>query len=250
MPVLRIEKTKDYTVMSNYHLRDKGISLKAKGLLSYMLSLPDYWEYSISGLAAICKEGPDCIRATVQELESAGYITRSRVRAENGRLGGTEYVVREFPTQKKPMQENPAQVTSTQDVTRQINTNQTSTISINNVLKNNTPLSPKGKKSKSELPVPSQSETGFSDKMQEAFEDWLAYKKERREPYKETGLKTLLKKLKTSVDQHGEEAVIDMLTRTIAAGYQGPVWDWLKKAKPKVEQDPWYYDPGSLEGSL
>lgn len=91
-----------------------------------------------------------------------------------------------------------------------------------------------GKKKKEQMKthIPSQQETGFSDEMQEAFEDWLNYKKERREPYKDTGLKTLLKKLKSNIEQYGEEAVIDMLTKTIAAGYQGPVWDWLTKSKP------------------
>ena len=125
MPVIRIEKQKNYTIMSNYHLQDRNISLKAKGLLSYMLSLPDYWEYSITGLASICKEGPDCIRSTVQELEEAGYITRNRQRLENGQLGGIEYVVRERPVESqdadKPISENPTQAEVTVENPRQIN---------------------------------------------------------------------------------------------------------------------------------
>lgn len=94
------------------------------------------------------------------------------------------------------------------------------------------------KKENQPVRIPTQLETGFSDTMQEAFEDWLSYKKERREQYKDTGLKTLVKKLKSSVEQYGEEAVIDMLTRTIAAGYQGPVWDWLTKAKQEPKEKP------------
>lgn len=74
MAVFRVEKTRNYTVMSNYHLRDKSLSLKAKGLLSLMLSLPENWDYTTRGLAYICKDGVDSICATVRELEGAGYI--------------------------------------------------------------------------------------------------------------------------------------------------------------------------------
>ena len=78
--VFRIERNRDYTVMSNHHLRDTGLSLKSKGLLSMMLSLPEEWNYTTRGLAAICKEGADCIGSDLRELEQAGYIVRSRIR--------------------------------------------------------------------------------------------------------------------------------------------------------------------------
>ncbi len=80
MSVFRVEKSKDYTVMSNYHLRDKALSLKAKGLLSQMLSLPEDWDYTMKGLSAINRESIDAIRQAVKELEQAGYIIRSRNR--------------------------------------------------------------------------------------------------------------------------------------------------------------------------
>jgi len=99
MAVFRVERTHNYTVMSNYHLRDKGLSLKAKGLLSQMLSLPEDWDYTLAGLAKINAEGRDAIRAAVQELEQAGYIRRSRVRDDKGCLRGTEYVIYERPQQ-------------------------------------------------------------------------------------------------------------------------------------------------------
>ena len=87
MAVFRIEKTRDYTVMANHHLRNTALSLKAKGLLSLMLSLPEDWDYTTKGLARICRDGVDSICATVRELEDAGYIIRERVRNANGRLG-------------------------------------------------------------------------------------------------------------------------------------------------------------------
>lgn len=81
MAVFRVERTRDYTVMSNYHLKDTGLTLKAKGLLSMMLSLPDEWNYTTRGLASICKESVETIGKTLRELESAGYLTRRQLRA-------------------------------------------------------------------------------------------------------------------------------------------------------------------------
>lgn len=80
MAVFRVQKTQNYTIMSNHHLRNKALSLKAKGLLSLMLSLPEDWDYTTRGLASICKEGVDSVCATVRELEAAGYIIRRRIR--------------------------------------------------------------------------------------------------------------------------------------------------------------------------
>ena len=99
MAVFRVERTRDYTVMSNHHLKNRSLSLKAKGLLSVMLSLPDEWDYTLRGLAAISREGVDAIREAIRELEEAGYIVRSRGRNEKGQLSGTEYVIYEHPQQ-------------------------------------------------------------------------------------------------------------------------------------------------------
>ena len=112
MSVFRVEKTKGYTVMSNHHLRNHALSLKAKGLLSQMLSLPDDWDYTLQGLAQINKESIDAIREAVRDLERAGYIKRSRERDERGCLRGTVYTIYEQPhaepTPEEPTQEKPA----------------------------------------------------------------------------------------------------------------------------------------------
>ena len=132
MAVFRVQKTQNYTIMSNHHLRNKALSLKSKGLLSLMLSLPEDWDYTTRGLASICKEGVDSVCATVRELEAAGYIIRRRVRDKNGQMRGMEYTVLEEPQppqpepgqaapdcaqpkqakpkREKPVQENPAQL--------------------------------------------------------------------------------------------------------------------------------------------
>ena len=102
MAVFRIERTKDYTVMSNHHLRNHELSLKAKGLLSMMLSLPDDWNYTTRGLAKICKEGVDAIGSALRELETAGYIVRNQLRDRQGRISDTEYVIYEQPQPKNP----------------------------------------------------------------------------------------------------------------------------------------------------
>ena len=120
MSVFRVDKNKNYTVMSNYHLRDKSLSLKAKGLLSQILSLPEDWDYTLKWLSKINREGIDAIRQAVRELEGAGYIIRSRERDRSGCLQGTEYIIYEQPQRSKPpilgnpmlehpVQENPIQ---------------------------------------------------------------------------------------------------------------------------------------------
>ena len=159
MAVFRIEKTKDYTVMSNHHLRNTELSLKAKGLLSLMLSLPEDWDYTMRGLSKICKDGIDSIRVGVQELEAQGYLVRQRVRLPNGQLGSVEYTILEQPkpkpvkpTLEKPMLENPTQVKPTLDSPTQeiptqlnkdiLNTNLSNTDKPNPILSN--PPTPTG----------------------------------------------------------------------------------------------------------
>ena len=125
MAVFRIEKTRDYTVMANHHLKNRELTLKAKGLMSVLLSLPDDWDYTLAGLARISREGVDAIREAIKELERAGYVIRNRVRNEKGQLTDTEYVIYEqprasevasarqqpdSPALEKPVLENPMQL--------------------------------------------------------------------------------------------------------------------------------------------
>ena len=136
MAVFRIEKTRDYTVMSNHHLRDMSLSLKAKGLLSLMLSLPENWDYTMKGLSRICKDGIDSISGGIRELEERGYLIRERVRGANGQLGSIEYTILEqpkepTPAQEKPIRENPVQanptlVTPVQEEPAQLNKDRSS----------------------------------------------------------------------------------------------------------------------------
>lgn len=140
MATFRIQKTKDYTVMSNHHLQNKNLSLRAKGLLSQMLSLPEDWDYTLKGLAAINQEGIDAIRVAVNELEKQGYLKRERERDENGCLRGTCYFVYEVPIFDSPTLENPTQVKPTLEKPTLVNPTQLNTNIINKLNKLNTDL--------------------------------------------------------------------------------------------------------------
>ena len=129
MAVFRVERNRGYTVMSNHHLRNRGLTLKAKGLLSQMLSLPDNWDYTLAGLSHINREKIDAIREAVRELEKAGYIVRSRERDEKGRLRGADYIIYEqpqppvldLPTLENPTLDNPTLENPTLENPTQLN---------------------------------------------------------------------------------------------------------------------------------
>lgn len=160
MAVFRVERTHNYTVMSNHHLRDKQLSLKAKGLLSQMLSLPDNWDYTLAGLCKINRESKDALRSAVQELEKAGYIQRRQKTDKSGRFASNEYVIYEcpiapssgnptpayppqegfsdpdapsapetsdFPSSSKPLSENPTTEIPSTDYPTQLNTEEQNT---------------------------------------------------------------------------------------------------------------------------
>lgn len=142
MAVCRVEKNKNYTTMSNYHLRDPNLSNKARGLLSTMLSLPDNWDYTTRGLARICKDGVDGITAQLKELEQYGYLVRHRIRDSTGRITDMEYIIYERPhtaspdTEKPymvkpdmalPRLETPAQINIDKRITEEINTDSVNT---------------------------------------------------------------------------------------------------------------------------
>ena len=115
MAVFRVEKNKGYTVMSNHHLRNKALSLKAKGLLSQMLSLPEDWDYTLKGLSLINRESIDAIRTAVWELERAGYIRREQGRDAKGKMADMVYTIYEQPVLDKPVLENPVLENPTSD---------------------------------------------------------------------------------------------------------------------------------------
>lgn len=143
MAVMRVEKSANYTVMSNHHLDDPRLSLKAIGLLSKILRLPDDWDYTLEGLARICKEGKDAIRSAIVELEQAGYIERRQTHAADGSFAGNEYIVREAPVDADaaPSSENPTTGNPSTDNPSTGNPTQPNTKDTK-YLDTNTPLTP------------------------------------------------------------------------------------------------------------
>lgn len=133
MSVFRINKTNNYTVMSNSHFKEKKMSLKAKGLLSLMLSLPDSWEYNISGLVKLSKDGRDSVMSALAELEEFGYLIRTRTKDENGRFTGVQYDIFETPQPKNPISEESTLEESTSEESSSENHEQSITNSINHL---------------------------------------------------------------------------------------------------------------------
>lgn len=127
--IFRVEKNRDYCTINNTALRDNRLSLKAKGLLVTMLSLPDDWDYSIKGLSKILKEGKDSIRSAIVELETFGYVSREQTKNERGLFTGYIYTIREVPleVESEPLAENPTAADSTTENTTQLNTNKLNT---------------------------------------------------------------------------------------------------------------------------
>ena len=124
MSVMRVHKNSNFTVMSNYHFKEKGMSLKAKGLLSLMLSLPDDWNYTVSGLVTLSKDGKDGVMAALVELEKMGYLTRERTTNSKGQFNGIEYNIYEQPQRDIPIAEKPILAKPSAEMPTQLNTNQ------------------------------------------------------------------------------------------------------------------------------
>ena len=213
MAVFRIDKTRDYTVMSNHHLRNTELSLKAKGLLSLMLSLPENWDYTTKGLAAICKDGIDSISSCIRELEKHGYIIRERMRNEKGQLTTIEYTILEqpkntLPEQEKPIQENPvldipAQAEPIQENTAQLNTNKSNIKELNTDISNTYPI-----KSYQKEPAPAQPTKEKSDRI--GYDEVETYRQIIKENIDYDVLSVNLNRDASMLDE-----IVDLMTETV-----------------------------------
>ena len=216
MAVFRIDKTRDYTVMSNHHLRNTELSLKAKGLLSLMLSLPENWDYTTKGLAAICKDGIDSISSCIRELEKHGYIIRERMRNEKGQLTTIEYTILEQPKsappeREKPIRENPvldipAQVEPIQENTAQLNTNKLNIKELNTDISNTYPI-----KSYQKEPEPAkaaQPPKGKSDRI--GYDEVETYRQIIKENIDYDVLSVNLNRDAAMLDE-----IVDLMTETV-----------------------------------
>ena len=212
MAVFRINKTQDYTVMSNFHLKDRSLSLKSKGLLSLILSLPEDWNYTTRGLAAICKEGVDSIGTALKELERAGYIKRNRLRDEKGKITDTEYVIFEKPQDNpdtaQPYTENPymdipdTEMPCTEN-TAQLNTNRLNKKELNTDISNTYPI-----KSYQKEPAPAQPTKEKSDRI--GYDEVETYRQIIKENIDYDVLSVNLNRDAAMLDE-----IVDLMTETV-----------------------------------
>lgn len=212
MAVIRVNKNKNYTIMSNYHFKDKNMSLKAKGLLSMMLSLPDNWNYSVEGLVAISKESKTVIQSTLKELEDLKYLKRTRVQNSKGQF---EYI---YDIYEKPQTENPYMDNMPLLNTKELNTN-----NINN------------KKNKKETEFDSVINENFTDEeLKQTIYEFIKMRKAIKKPLTTRGLELMINKLKKMTSNTNEQ--IQILNNSIMNNWLGifPLKE-EEKQKEKVE---------------
>ena len=215
MPVIRVNKTKDYTIMANYHFRDKNLSLKAKGLLSMMLSLPDGWGYSVEGLVKLSTDGRDSINATLQELEKHGYLKRGRVRDANGKLGQAVYDIFERPITGFPTLEKPTQGKPTQENPTLLNTNKLNTKVLNT---NNKKVSKAQSKPVENFDSIIQKSTESAE-LRETLVEFVKFRKLIKKPMTNKALELIIAKL-NKLGQSDRERVA-IINQSIERGWAG-----------------------------
>lgn len=225
MAIFKVHKTSDFTVVSTHHLREKDLSLKAKGLLTLMLSLPDGWDYSVMGLAALSKDGKDSVMTTLDELESFGYLEIDTQRNDKGQFDSV-YNVFENPNRKtrcgKSESDNPTQYNIEIKNENNIPLN-TTLFGDESPLKDS--ISPKGKNIRLDLSF-------IDDAYMGIMQTWLKYKREKRQTYTQTGLQTCYKKLLT-LSGRDPKVAEQIVENSMANNYSGlfPLRD-----KPQVQQ--------------
>lgn len=248
----------NFTIMSNTHLRDKRLSLKAKGLLSQILSLPSDWDMTISGLVSINLESEYAITSAIRELKQYGYLVickRYPGETESGRIE-YEYNINENPEQERQesdVQPEEKQAAEKQDLKNQALENPGQLNTDYKVQKIKDGLlrteEEERKKSKEKRAASSESQTliadlgtAFNGELLEAVQDWLEYKKERHQSYKALGLKALITQLQKAERESGAAAVVDLIHNSIANGYQGIIFDRLGKNSGGSSRERFRYD--------
>ena len=213
MSVIRVQKTKDYTVMSNAHFREKNMSLKAKGLLSLMLSLPDDWNYSIEGLIAICKENGTAIKSTLKELKEFGYLKVEKTQNEKGVF---EYIYNiyenpqaENPSIENPPMENPQMENPSVENELLLNTDESITNKSNTKKVNTKRVNTKD----IDVYFP------LDEKLNESFKDYIEYRRSIRKPLTGKGIELAIKKLDSLTADN--DIKIEIINQSIMNGWTG-----------------------------
>ena len=220
MPVIRVIKDNNYTVMSNFHLRDKRLSNKAIGLMCKMLSLPDGWDYTVNGLSAICKDGRDSISAQLKELEANGYLRREQIRAQ-GKFGEIEYILTEKPFTEKPITENPQRTNESTGVDKDSNAEKPFTEKpiTENPIQLNTNKSSKnriGLLNKEAIEIAESR----SDVFKEAWQGFVDMRKAKKKPLTKRAINNIFKELEKLASGNDvlQAAILDQSTNNCWTG--------------------------------
>lgn len=215
MPVIRVNKTKDYTVMANYHFRDKNLSLKAKGLLSMMLSLPDGWGYSVEGLVKLSADGRASVMAALNELEKFNYLKRSRARDLSGKLGEAVYDIFEQPKSDFPTLEKPTLEKPTLENRTLLNTNKLNTKVLNT---NNKKVSKAQSKPVENFDSIIQKSTE-STELREALVEFVKFRKLIKKPMTNKALELIISKINRLGSSDREK--VEIINQSIERGWAG-----------------------------
>lgn len=249
MSVFRVHKNENYTVLSNYHFKEKGMSLKAKGLLSLMLSLPENWDYSAAGLVTLSKDGKDSVNAALKELEKFGYLRRTQAYDESGKFGGYNYEIFEKPsdtviaeirekaakaakpTTDKPFAENPSTEKPTAEIPTTENPPQLNNNQLNTKKLNTDKSSTEGKERKKPTALTSYdaiiNERNFAEEVKTTLFEFIKMRKLIKKPMTDFALKKLLNKLENiSLDPRVQ---VEILEKSILN-------NWQDIYEPKAEQ--------------
>ncbi len=228
MSIMRIHKTKNFTIMSNFHFKEKGMSLKAKGLLSLMLSLPDDWNYSIAGLVSLSKDGKDSVMSALAELEEFGYLKRTRLTNSKGQFAGVEYDIYEEPQTIIPVAEE-----QNSDNQHEENTN-----AENQSLLNTNQLRTKFNKITNELntnEITSEMEVILfrlvpNESLRDLYKDYIQMRESIEAPLTDSGLKMLIQRCERLSDNSIEKQKILLEAATIN--------NWKNIYSPREENVP------------
>lgn len=248
--VIRVHKTKDYTVMSNAHFREKKMSLKAKGLLSQMMSLPDDWDYSIMGLTTLSKDGKDSVMSALNELEKFGYLKRTRLTDEHGRFAGYDYDIFEQPQGEKPYAENPNTEKPNAENPRQLNTNQSITKQSNTNVIEIKKESKKGSFDQLINDFVLTLDVSDREAVESLLKDWLKVRKAKRAAMTDKAIELNLRKLKELASE-SHMTIENYLEAVIMRGWQAfyPIKEY-STAKPAAASNNPFLEIAKEEGLI
>lgn len=219
MAVIRVHKNENYTVLSNYHFKEKRMSLKAKGLLSLMLSLPENWDYSVAGLVTLSKDGKDSVNAALKELEAFGYLKRTQTTDESGKFSGYDYEIFENPSTVSPFAENPSTAKPTTGKPQQLSKKESNTKK-SKTKKLNTEVEEEERK-KEKAPTGYDAIINnfiFNEKVKETICEFIKMRKLIKKPLTNYALKMLIEKLGTLSDEPSVQIAI--LEKSILNNWQ------------------------------